>query len=128
MSVDPADDRELRDAVRDWAGFTRVETAALRARARIIAARSRELREQSEAITQSARASGLTSALSIAGWDVDEAWFHYAALGGDRGPQEVEAYLHGGVEWPPLAVNIMAHVINEQLKEHGHSPLLNYTD
>lgn len=48
---------------------------------------------------------------------VEELWSRYFALGGDAGPLEVDAYLHGLATLPALQRDLLAHAVNERLDE-----------
>jgi hypothetical protein len=56
-------------------------------------------------------------ALRHAGLTTDELWVRYFALGGDAGPIEIDAYVHGLAGLPPLQRDILAHAVNERLDE-----------
>ncbi|MDQ3786242.1 MAG: serine/threonine-protein phosphatase [Actinomycetota bacterium] len=48
---------------------------------------------------------------------VDKLWLDYFALGGDAGPMEVEAYLHGLTELSAVQRDMLAHSVNEWLDD-----------
>jgi hypothetical protein len=48
---------------------------------------------------------------------VDDLWMRYFALGGDAGPVEVDAYLHGLTALPQQQRDVLAHAVNERLDE-----------
>jgi hypothetical protein len=59
----------------------------------------------------------LTVALQRAQLDVGELWLRYFALGGEAGPVEVDAYIHGLADLPSLQRDMLAHAVNERLDE-----------
>lgn len=59
----------------------------------------------------------LRRAFSLAELTVQELWLRYFALGGDAGPTEVDAYLNALMAFTPTQHNILAHAINERLRE-----------
>ncbi|GHH40609.1 PP2C family protein-serine/threonine phosphatase [Lentzea cavernae] len=64
--------------------------------------------EQHRALTHAFRRSELT---------LQQLWTRYFALGGDAGPVEVEAYLHGLMPLPASQRDTLAHAVNERLDE-----------
>ncbi|HUQ61655.1 PP2C family protein-serine/threonine phosphatase [Lentzea sp.] len=48
---------------------------------------------------------------------LQQLWTRYFALGGDAGPVEVEAFLHGLMPLPALQRDVLAHAVNERLDE-----------
>lgn len=44
-------------------------------------------------------------------------WRRYFALGGEAGPADVEAHLHGGPALPAVQADLLAHAVNERLDE-----------
>jgi hypothetical protein len=77
-----------------------------------------------------AKLKALRVALARSGLTNEELWQRYFALGGDAGPIEMEAYLHGLMDLPSLQRDMLAHAVNERLDEvawagrapytHGH--------
>jgi len=59
----------------------------------------------------------LVQALSHAELNVNELWLRYFALGGDAGPTEVDAYVHGLMPFSQFQHNILALAVNERLNE-----------
>ena len=48
---------------------------------------------------------------------IDKLWLDYFALGGEAGPLEVEAYLHGLTDLSAAQRDMLAHTVNEWLDE-----------
>ena len=48
---------------------------------------------------------------------VQELWLRYFALGGDAGPTEVDAYVHGLMPFSQIEHNVLALAVNERLNE-----------
>lgn len=59
----------------------------------------------------------LATCVERTGLSADELWLRYFALGGDVGPVEVEAYLHGLMPLSGGQRDVLAHAINERLDE-----------
>ncbi|WP_447002734.1 PP2C family protein-serine/threonine phosphatase [Saccharothrix isguenensis] len=59
----------------------------------------------------------IASALRHAGLTIEELWLRYFALGGNAGLVEIDAYVHGLGELPPLQPDVLAHAVNERLDE-----------
>jgi hypothetical protein len=59
----------------------------------------------------------LTLAMQRAELNMEELWLRYFALGGEAGPLEVDAYLHGLSELPALQRDMVAHAVNERIDE-----------
>jgi hypothetical protein len=60
---------------------------------------------------------GIASALHRADLTLDELWMRYFALGGTAGLMEVEAYLHELMPLPAGQRDMLAHAVNERLRE-----------
>jgi hypothetical protein len=48
---------------------------------------------------------------------ISQLWLRYFAIGGDAQPVDVDAYVHGLTELPPLQRDLLAHAVNERLDE-----------
>ncbi|MEU4746264.1 hypothetical protein AB0G02_38185, partial [Actinosynnema sp. NPDC023658] len=59
----------------------------------------------------------LTLAFKRAGLTVEELWVRYFGLGGDAGPIDIDAYVHGLAGLDPFQRDILAHAVNERLDE-----------
>ncbi|MGM1062913.1 PP2C family protein-serine/threonine phosphatase [Saccharothrix sp. Mg75] len=57
------------------------------------------------------------AALRHAELTVEALWLRYFSLGGNAGPIDVDAYLHGLGTLPRLQRDVLAHVVNERLDE-----------
>ncbi|GLZ27965.1 phosphatase [Lentzea sp. NBRC 105346] len=69
----------------------------------------------------------LALALQHAGLSAGQLWLRYFALGGDAGPIEVDAYVHGLSSLDPLQRDILAHAVNERLDELTWTHRASYT-
>jgi hypothetical protein len=69
---------------------------------------------------------GLVQAFSRARLTERDLWLRYFALGGDLGPSEVDAYLHGLRPLPELEHNILALAVNDRLRELSPGPRAPY--
>jgi hypothetical protein len=58
---------------------------------------------------------------------IDKLWLDYFALGGEAGPLEVEAYLHGLTELSAPQRDMLAHTVNEWLDEQSGSQRATYS-
>lgn len=61
----------------------------------------------------------LRAALNLADLTMEQLWTRYFALGGEAGPTEVDAFLHGLTELPVQQRDILAHAVNEWLGEQA---------
>jgi len=59
----------------------------------------------------------ISAALRHAKLTIDELWMQYFALGGEAAIIDVDAYVHGLTELPPLQRDILAHAVNERLDQ-----------
>lgn len=65
--------------------------------------------------------------LERTGLSVQELWLRCLALGGVVAPVELEAYLHGLLEIPPVQQDILSQALNEELAELGLPAQLGYS-
>ncbi|WNV87428.1 PP2C family protein-serine/threonine phosphatase [Umezawaea sp. Da 62-37] len=68
-------------------------------------------------IDEADRRRQLATCVERTGLTADELWLRYFALGGDVGPVEVDAYLHGLMTLPGIQCDVLAHAVNERLDE-----------
>jgi hypothetical protein len=59
----------------------------------------------------------LSRAFACSEVTVDQLWLRYFALGGDAGPTEVDAYVHGLMSFSEFQHNVLALAVNERLDE-----------
>jgi hypothetical protein len=56
--------------------------------------------------------------------DLGQLWLRYAAVGGDAGPLELEAYLAGLMPLDDYQHAVLVHAVNEELLDLGDTELL----
>ncbi len=61
----------------------------------------------------------LEEGLSRSGLSVEQLWLGYAALGGDAGELEVEAYVLGLLSADPYQHDVIAQALNESFIDRG---------
>nr|AKA59455.1 serine phosphatase [uncultured bacterium AR_456] len=69
----------------------------------------------------------LSTAFQHARLSADQLWLRYFALGGEAGPLEVHAYVHGRTELPARQHDMLAHAVNERLDELASTRRASYS-
>jgi hypothetical protein len=77
--------------------------------------------------TAAAQQRSFARAVQHAQLSIDELWLDYFALGGEAGPLEVDAYLHGLTELPVGQRDLLAHTVNEWLTRPSGNHLATYS-
>jgi len=62
---------------------------------------------------------GFRLALEGAPVTLEQIWIRYFGLGGRAGLTEVQAYVHGALNFPVLERDLLAHALNESLNALG---------
>lgn len=52
-------------------------------------------------------------AIEAAGLTTGQVWLRYFGLAGDAGEYEVDAYLNGLIDLPPVQRDLLSHAVNE---------------
>ena len=69
---------------------------------------------------------GLVQAFGRTRLSSRELWLRYFALGGEAGPDEVDAYLLGLGPLPELEHNVLALAVNDRLRDLSPGPWAPY--
>lgn len=52
-----------------------------------------------------------------AGLTIRSVWIHYLSIGGNADEFELDAYLHGSMELPPVNRNMVSYAVNELISD-----------